>query len=93
MEWLAQNWLSVLTVAASCGGWLVQMGVFKSKMAEMEKTLETVCNKFNEHCTNPDIHVNKLLITLFDERFASIKKEQSETRSDVKRIENLLNKM
>ena len=93
MEWFAQNWFSVFSLAVVVAGWLVQMGVLKSKMVEMEKTLETVYNKFNEHCTNPDLHVNKLLMTLFDERFASIKKEQSETRQDVKRIENLLNKM
>lgn len=93
MEWFQQNWFSVVSLLLVAGGWLVQMGVFKSKMAVMEKNLENVCEKFNEHCTNPDLHVNKLLMTLFDERFASIKKEQSETRSDVKRIENLLNKM
>jgi hypothetical protein len=93
MEWFAQNWFSVLTTAVFIGGWLIQMGGLRTKMAEMEKTLEAVCNKFGEHCSNPDIHVNKLLTALFDERFASIKKEQSETRQDVKRIENLLNKM
>ena len=93
MEWLSQNWFSVLTVVFVVGCSLMQTGVFKSKITAMEKTLESVCNKFNEHCSNPDLHVNRLLMTLFDERFASIKKEQSETRQDVKRIENLLNKM
>ncbi len=93
MEWFAQNWFSFFTLVILAGGWLVQMGVLKSKIAVMEKTLESVCDKFNDHCTNTDLHVNKLLMTLFDERFASIKKEQSETRQDVKRIENMLNKM
>ena len=93
MDWLSQNWFSVVSLLILAGGFLMQMGGLKSKITEMEKTLTTVCDKLGEHCSNPDLHVNKLLMTLFDERFASIKKEQSETRSDVKRIETLLNKM
>ncbi len=93
MEWFASNWFSFFSLVIVASGWLVQMGVLWAKIAEMEKTLEIVGNKFNEHITNPELHVNKLLMTLFDERFGTIKKEQTETRNDVKRIENMLNKM
>ncbi len=97
MEWLSANWFSILTLVGVLGGWLIHYGTSKQRngqvikdVGEIKTTLDAVCEQFNAHALNADVHVNHLLLKLFDERFATISANVGDARTDIQRIETML---
>jgi hypothetical protein len=100
MDFLQANWFSLLAIAAYVVDRIItrakrdeKIDQLIRKMAETEAKMERAITTMDAHIANPDIHVNTLLLKLFDERFESMIKEQSETRIDVQRIESMLTNM
>jgi hypothetical protein len=103
-EFLSQNWFHFVTIAVLIGGWLVRSGAEKqrntqlieelgkvsNRIDDLENTMDTAEKAFHAHAGNADIHVNAMLLRLFDERFDFMKQQQLDTRHDIQRIENLL---
>lgn len=97
MEFLQANWFSVLTLIGVIGGWLIHYGTSKQRngqlieeVGEIKEKLDQVCEQFNAHALNADVHVNHLLLKLFDERFATISANVGDARTDIQRIETML---
>lgn len=60
------------------------------RFEDLEEKVDTDIANFQSHTANGDIHVNSLMMKLFDERFDFIKQQQVDTRNDIQRIENIL---
>jgi hypothetical protein len=97
MEWLLANLFSILTLVGVVGGWLIHYGTSRQRngqvikeVGEIKTKLDTVCEQFNAHALNADVHVNHLLLKLFDERFATISANVGDARTDIQRIETML---
>jgi hypothetical protein len=100
MEFLQGNWFSLLLVAAYIGEriitWAKRDAKFDrviEKMAEADIKMERAIKTIDSHIADPNVHVNAILLKLFDERFDYMKKEQNDTRTDIQRIESLLQNM
>jgi adenosine deaminase len=100
MEFLQANWFSFLMLAVlvidrawTRGKRDEKMQQVIDKVSEIETKLDTASENFNKHCQDPDIHINKILLKLFDERFEAIKKDVGEGRTDIQRVETMLQKM
>lgn len=97
MDFLTANWFSLLMLAILVMDRAITRGKRDEKMQqvidkveEIETVLDEAVKRFNEHCTNPDIHINQILMRLFDERFSGVRKELADTRTDIQRIEHML---
>jgi methyl-accepting chemotaxis protein len=78
----------------------VSHGVAKQKLAEiaskvdeMEETIESAVNKFAAHMADTNIHITPTLTELFKVRGDYMQQAMTDVRRDVRRIEDLLNKM
>lgn len=60
------------------------------KVDELEQRFDAAVEGFNKHCSNPDIHINQILLKLFDERFDTIRLAQQRHTTDIQRIEVML---
>lgn len=104
MDFLSQHWFQIITLVILGGGWLVQHGASKQrnttvveeigkltkKVGDLEEKVDADIKNFQAHVANPDIHVNSIMMKLFDERFDFIKQQQADTRTDISRLENIL---
>lgn len=100
MEFLQTNWFPLLMVvvlvidrAVTRGKHTEKMEQVIAKVDEMEETLGGVAEKVAEHVGNSDMHVTQTLTDLFRERNDYVKTELANTRRDVRRIEEMLQKM
>jgi hypothetical protein len=100
MEFLQNNWFSILTVLILIGG-LVKtsakkdekmqqiidsVGKFEGKLDAAIRAFDEHVDTFNSHVADPDIHVNRNLRELFESRFKHIE-------SGVDRLQKTLDKM
>lgn len=97
MEWFSANWFQILTLLGVIVTQAVSHGVARAErhrmaddLGKLRQDVDAIAHDFQIHATNPDVHVNHILLKLFDERFDAIKTEQADTRIDVQRIETLL---
>lgn len=100
MEFLQANWFSLIMLAIIAIERAVSHGVAKQKAAEiikkvgeMEQVIDEAVIRFSEHANDSDRHITPTLLELFKERNDYVKSELGNTRVDVQRIEQMLNKM
>src|SRR5689334_21578571 len=107
MEFLQGNWFSILLVAVYVAERLITWAKQGERMEQMIKKVTDVEEKideaartfgehvdsFNQHVSDSSIHVTDMFQQLLHERNEYMKQQFAETRSDVQRIETLLNNM
>jgi chorismate mutase len=100
MEFLTANWFSIACVLVYVAGQLINRARKDTKMDEMIQKIDSVANnftaherRFNEHVGDSDIHITPTLLELLKERHEYAKKEFADTRTDIQRVETLLNNM
>jgi hypothetical protein len=100
MEFLQANWFSIVMLTIIAIERAVSHGVAKQRLAEigskvdaMEETLEGAVDKIANHIGDSSIHITPTLTELFKVRDDYMKKEMTDARRDIRRIEDLLNKM
>jgi hypothetical protein len=100
MEFLQSNWFSIVMLAIIAIERAVSHGVAKAKVAEivkkvdeMEETIDSAITRLSVHMADSNIHITPTLIELFKERNDYSKKEMTDIRRDIRRCEDLLNKM
>jgi hypothetical protein len=100
MEFLQANWFSLIMLLIIGIERAVSHGVAKQKAAEiikkvgeMEAAVDGAVMRLAEHASDSDLHITPTLLELFKERNDYVKNELGNTRADVQRIEQMLNKM
>jgi hypothetical protein len=100
MDFLQANWFQILTLAIFVGGWLISKGKRDEQMKQLIDAVKKIDEKqdetetdlaahvqtFNTHVADPDLHVNRNLRELLDNRFR-------ELHSSVGMIQKTLDKM
>lgn len=64
-----------------------------NKIDQVTMALASHERKFNDHVANKDIHVTDMLLELLKERHDYNKNEFANTRTDIQRVESLINDM
>lgn len=100
MEFLQLNWFSIVMLAIIAIERAVSHGVAKAKLSEisnkvdeLEDTITAAISKFAVHMADSNIHITPTLIDLLKERNDYSKKELTDIRRDIRRVEDILNKM
>lgn len=100
MEFLQNNWFSFLMLFILVMDRVWNRGKRDEKMQqvidkvdELEGTLDSAVSQISTHIADPNIHITATLTELTRERNEYLKKEMTDARRDIRRIEDMLNKM
>jgi uncharacterized protein YydD (DUF2326 family) len=100
MEFFYNNWFSITMLGIIVIERAISHGVAKAKVAEivkkvdeMEDMIENAVNRLTGHVADSTIHITPTLTELLKERNDYMKKEMTDVRRDIRRVEDLLTKM